>query len=68
MEKHESHINAFTVHMMNKVLGGKSLYAYHKEWIERQKEWIEKYPNKGDRVVFRSVDSSGEIYDGYGFV
>lgn len=72
MEKHDAHIHAFTVHMMNKMLGGKSIYEHKKEHIDRQnqleRDWAEKYPQKGERVVFRSVDASGNIYDGYGLV
>lgn len=72
MEKHDEHIMAFTCHMMNKMLGGKTLYEHKRDHIERQHklelEWANTYPQKGERVVFRSINASGDIFDGCGYV
>lgn len=72
MEKHDAHVHALGSHILDTLLGGKTIHEYKQERIKKQRElelaWGKEYPQKDDRVIFRSVDKAGNIYDGYGYV
>lgn len=72
MEKHDAHVNALSDYLMYKMLGGKTIHEYKQDQVKKQLDlkhaWANEYPQKNDRVIFRSVDKAGNIYDGCGYV
>lgn len=72
MDNHNAHVLAFSGYMLTKMLGGKTIYEHKQDHIKQQRAleaaWAKEYPQKGERVIFRSVDKAGAICDGYGYV